>query len=475
MIGKGGKVIEKIRKDCECKVSVWKERNLPACALPNEEMLEMEGNVLAVKRALLAVTGRLQECPPLETARLGGSQPYQTTPGGNFPNFYAGYPPDRMPVAQPSFYPCAARGRYSTEMGRAPALDPRTKSEDVVFRILCPNDRIGGVIGRGGKIINALQNETGASITARGSVPGCDERLITVTAKENPESQFSPAQNALVLVFNRSIEAGFEKGLQSAANKIVSARVVVPKNQLEFLLGNGGAAISEMRMTTGANIRIVAHVQLPKIAKENDEVVEITGEFVNVQDALFKVTNKLRQNLFPSTIPNGHGAIMEMSLYERAKDQNFGLHMSVGASPTVNPQAVLSQNMVHRLPHSYQHPSTSMPWASQVVSGVNPRGTMNVSSGLPSVRGGVELGSGSRSAIVTNTTVEIVVSNDAIGSVYGENGSNLARLGQISGAKVAVHEPRPGTMDWTIVVSGTPDETQAAQSLVQAFILTGKL
>ena len=39
--------------------------------------------------------------------------------------------------------------------------------------------------------------------------------------------------------------------------------------------------------------------------------------------------------------------------------------------------------------------------------------------------------SGGRSAIVTNTTVQIVVPENVIGSVYGENGSNLARLRQV--------------------------------------------
>lgn len=45
---------------------------------------------------------------------------------------------------------------------------------------------------------------------------------------------------------------------------------------------------------------------------------------------------------------------------------------------------------------------------------------------------------------------------------------------QISGAKVTVREPRPGTSNrTTIILSGTPDETQAAQSLLQAFIISG--
>ncbi|KAL7227531.1 hypothetical protein ACSBR1_022396 [Camellia fascicularis] len=81
--------------------------------------------------------------------------------------------------------------------------------------------------------------------------------------------------------------------------------------------------------------------------------------------------------------------------------------------------------------------------------------------------------SGRRSVMMTNTTVEIVVPENVIGSIYGENGSNLARLRQISGAKVMVHEPHPGATDRKVIISGTPDETQAAQSLLQAFILSG--
>lgn len=44
---------------------------------------------------------------------------------------------------------------------------------------------------------------------------------------------------------------------------------------------------------------------------------------------------------------------------------------------------------------------------------------------------------------------------------------------QISGAKVVVHQPHPGSSERIIVISGSPDETQAAQSLLQSFILSG--
>ena len=43
----------------------------------------------------------------------------------------------------------------------------------------------------------------------------------------------------------------------------------------------------------------------------------------------------------------------------------------------------------------------------------------------------IHVGSGSKTAVVTNTMVEIVVPGDVISLVYGENGTNLARLRQV--------------------------------------------
>ncbi|RHN55756.1 putative K domain, type 1 protein [Medicago truncatula] len=81
----------------------------------------------------------------------------------------------------------------------------------------------------------------------------------------------------------------------------------------------------------------------------------------------------------------------------------------------------------------------------------------------------VEPGRGNIVATVTNTTVEIIVSEHVFGSVYGEDGGNLDRIRQISGADVTVFDPSStGTSGGKVVISGTPDQTFAAQSLLQA-------
>ncbi|KAM1151621.1 hypothetical protein ACFX19_034927 [Malus domestica] len=479
VIGKGGKVVEKIRKETGCKIRVLNEK-LPACAAATDEMIEIEGDILAVKKALVAVSGCLQDCPPIDKTRMTGSRP-EAVPRETLPDLRLDQLSQRnsmlnLPISSMS-YATGVRPS-SIEAERIPTLE--TKQQEVSFRILCANDRIGGVIGRGGSIVRALQNETGASISIAASVAECDERLITVSASENPESRYSPTQKAAVLVFSRSVEAGIEKGRDSSSNKgsPLTARLVIPSSQVGCLLGKGGAIVSEIRKQTGTGIRIIGGDQVPKCALENDEVVQISGDFSNVQDALYNITGRLRDNLFSSTVSNsGRRSSSSMltatdtSPYGRPRDPaliGFQPSSSVGVTHGLSRHTTLIQSMDHLgLSHSLDHPSPPRPWASQLAA------FTDVGRGLTSLKSRTEIGSGSKSAIVTNTTVEIVVPENVIGSVYGENGTNLVRLRQISGAKVIVHEPRPGTTDRIIVISGTPDETQAAQSLLHAFILTG--
>lgn len=461
VIGKGGKIVEKIRKYSGCKIKVLSGEKLPACAGPTEELVEIEGYVLALKKALVAVSRRLQDFPVVDKTKMIGSRPLESVRHETAPDFHLDVP------MQSSMVSSMPNNSYAD---RDPTLDSSRMQDEVIYRILCSNDKVGGVIGKGGSIIRALQSETGASISIGASVADCGERLITITALEDTQSEYSPAQNAILLVFKRSVEAGIENGLDSESNQgsPVTARLVVPSNQVGCLLGKGGTIVSEMRKATGAGIRIIRSDRVPKCASENDEVVQIIGEFANVRETLYLITHRLRDNLFPIRRPNDGGnrmcsVITRNSPYIRVGDvglQSSGSGLSRHSAPT--------RSMDHLgLSRSYDGPISPRLWASQG------RGLSDIGSGLTSFNGGLELGSGSISAFVTSTTVEIVVPENVLGSVYGENGSNLARLRKISGAKVTVHEARPGTREGMVVISGTPDETQAAQSLLQAFIITG--
>uniref|UniRef100_A0ACD5VE25 Uncharacterized protein n=2 Tax=Avena sativa TaxID=4498 RepID=A0ACD5VE25_AVESA len=53
-----------------------------------------------------------------------------------------------------------------------------------LFRILCPTEKCGNVIGRGGGIIEKIRQENGVKIRVDEAVPGCDERVIVITTTE---------------------------------------------------------------------------------------------------------------------------------------------------------------------------------------------------------------------------------------------------------------------------------------------------
>ncbi|KAG6406749.1 hypothetical protein SASPL_134358 [Salvia splendens] len=480
VIGKGGKVVEKIRKDTGCKIKVLAVEknysNLPSM----DEIVEIEGLGLAVKKALVAVTSRIQECPPSEETRSYPTR-LESEP---LPIQTVDLPQQQSPILQPTpsnYINHSWGGGTSLVPEKVSYMSPTIPQLEVIFKILCPNEHVGSIIGKGGCIVKAIQHETGASISIGSPVENCDERLITITAMESVESKYSPAQKATIVVFTRSTETGLLKGFRSDPKESpVSARVLLASNQVGCLLGKGGAIISEMRKMTSTSLRIIGGDQVPNCASENEEVLQITGEFANVQDALYKVTGRLRDNMFSNRMLNGN----RNRNYSRTDNDAYGIvrnrpaygsHQSLADSDKTNEHKSLTQSMDHlAISNNNDRLLTPSSFTSMALSGVNQGNIMANGRSLATVKSGEEIGSGTRPTIAANTmTVEVVVPEAAVGSISGENNIDFARLRQISRATVILQEARPGTTDRTVVISGTTDETQAAQSLLQAFILSG--
>ncbi|CAL1389897.1 unnamed protein product [Linum trigynum] len=480
---------------------------LPLCAASTEEMIEIEGEVIGMKKALVAVSRCLQDSQLFDMTRMTGSKAVEVVPQEYFPEARLDVLSQHTSLlaATPNISTSCILGGHSLslESEKPPNQETRELEEEVSFRIPCSSDRVGGVIGKGGNIIQALQNETGASVIIGPTVSDCDERLITVAASENPECRYSAAQKAAVLVFTRIVDVGIEKRLEGSLNgSSITARMVVSTNRVGCLLGKGGVIISEMCKVTSASIRVLGRgQQLPMCVPKSDQVIQISGDLIKVRDAMYHVTGRLRDNLFSSLrstsmtrtpISTGTNAcesqtnISRIPLREPLRGPSRESFIDQYKYPSGDPPKGIFLGPDRPLSPKTWTPEVKCPlptvslvdavvlWSNAMKIGENTRGFADVSRGLSSFKGGLHLASSSKSAIFTNTTVEIAVPESIIGCVYGENGNNLVRLRQISGAKVIVHEPRVGSSDMIIVISGTPDETQAAQSLLQAFILTGQ-
>ncbi|XP_008799477.3 KH domain-containing protein HEN4 isoform X2 [Phoenix dactylifera] len=506
VLGKGGKIVEKIRQESGAQIRIFGKDQVPLCAVAGDELIHITGSFSAVKKALLSVSRCLQDNPRTEPTNFSIPKPYG-------PNSHGAGPPTVMdPYAQRSLLPSQHVPEYhSRGYSSNPGMDNiapghrKVPEEDVMFRILCSNDKVGSIIGKGGVIIRALQSETGATIKIVDPVPDSDEKAIVISARETSELRHSPAQDAVLRVHSRLAEAGFDK------SSAVSARLLVPAQQIGCLLGKGGTIIAEMRRATGASIRIFVKEQVPKCAQPNDELVQVTGSFQSVLDALLHITSRIRETIFPmktfssagmtlyspttSEIPPFPRPIHEPTPPGRYSTAGLfhGADPSVGLSniPDRPPPLLhgVDRLAVDRIPMSYgpdttgprpavDHPSPRS-WAPEIISTRTPRGIPDAGTGFRS--GG--MGSGGQTPVATGNTVEPletsrmvehIIPQKDLTYVYGENNSNLSEIRQISGAQFKIHDALPGATAGRVVISGTPQQVKMGQSLMHAFIMWGR-
>ena len=157
---------------------------------------QLSGDLALVKKALKAVSTRLYENPPRNRGEgnamevlYGGASlyPYLTQGGGSFlPHTpiagsmmgfgaYPGYGTMWPSAPLPQFY----------GVGSAPIRASGAEGEgELVIRILCPNDKIGSMIGKGGSIIRKMREDTGAAIKVAEAIPNADERVIEIRSTE---------------------------------------------------------------------------------------------------------------------------------------------------------------------------------------------------------------------------------------------------------------------------------------------------
>ncbi|KAJ8774554.1 hypothetical protein K2173_017000 [Erythroxylum novogranatense] len=279
IIGKGGQVIQNIRSETGVQIRVLKDEHLPPSALSSDELLQIIGEPAVVRMALHQVASRLHDNPSRFQHLIFASSSNSYQSGGMFVTANTGAP-------FMGFYGNYKGGGYS---------DSRDDScaKEFSLRFLCPSGNIGGVIGKGGGIIKQIRQESRASIKVDSSSAEGDDCIIFISAKEFFEDQ-SPTMNAALRLQPRCSE----KNERESGDSVITTRLLVPRSQIGCLMGKGGAIITEMRNTTRASIRILSDYSLPKVASEDDEMVQITGSLEVASSALLQVILRLKANLF---------------------------------------------------------------------------------------------------------------------------------------------------------------------------------
>ncbi|KAL6176704.1 hypothetical protein ACLB2K_053337 [Fragaria x ananassa] len=475
ILGIGGSVIKQMASESGAQIRIVPRDKLPLCTPASYDLIQITGEVDAVRKALNSVTQQLLENLPrasassLHSSTGPSSQPSPRPEVTPPPERSQGTPySDQAADIVDAAHPLIRKVHVSGIPGRM-----NSSQEVLNFRLLCQEERVGSVIGKGGTIIRTLKQETGCEIKVMDGVSNSEDRVIIVYGPAHPDDRISALQDAVLRVHDRIVRA---VPITKEQPVPATARLLISSNQIGCLLGKGGAIITEMRKSSHANIRILGKDQIPKCVSDEEEVIQMNGELEAVNDALLQITSRLQHHFFQDAFP-----FLSYPPNPAFSDQPpFRSYLRRGFSPprmhsNFGPTFHKFDTVGGLAPHGGFHPlrlSERRPWGSQgLLEGSGPMGLPNF-AGAPQRR--IPGFGGSQPAIITSTTIEAVVPSSLIPIINGEDGECLKQIRQISDAKITITEPLPGAKETLIIISGTPEQTHAAQSLIQAFVMSEK-
>ncbi|KAL2339598.1 hypothetical protein Fmac_007538 [Flemingia macrophylla] len=456
LLGKGGKIIEQMRMETKTQIRILpRDHNLPRCVSMSEEIVQVVGDVNAVKSAILNISSRLRESQHRDRSHFHGrvhSPERFFSPDDDYiPHVTGG---SRRPTMDGAPFGSRAANpknnnhpslTYAMEPGAAPVADDAQGfyGEELVFRILCPVEKVDRIIGESDGIVEFLQNEVGVDVKVTEPVGGSQEQIIIVTSEEGPDDELFPAQEALLHIQNRIVDLVLDK------DNTVTTRLVVPSSDIECLDGKD-ASLLEIRRLTGANIQILPRDDLPLCLAKTDELVQIVGEIKAARDAVVEVTSRLRSYLY----------------------RDFFQRDTVPLPAPVPGADASNVVPVTETPTTYQ---ILQPVAATLPS--KEIGGSGTETGKPkeSDRRDDVLSSLNRIAVplVTRSTLEVVIPEYAVPKLTAKS-KKLAQISELSGANVTLVEGKEDAEQKTIQISGTPEQAERAQSLLQGFILSSK-
>lgn len=464
LLGKGGKIIEQMRIETKTQIRILpRDSYLPRCVSMSEEIVQVTGDINNVKNAFLVISSRLRESQHRDRSSERG--------GGGGGHFHGrGHSPERFFPPEDDYLPHVSSGSrrssversgfgsriastnsrnnnhaslsYSMDQGAAPvAHDEQPFYEDLIFRILCPVDRVDRIVGESGGILELLQDRVGVDVKISDRVGGSDEQMVIITSEEGPNDPMFPAQEALLHIQTHIVDL---------SDSIITTRLIIPSSDIECLDGKN-ASLSEIERSTGASIQILPREELPPCIANTDELVQIVGEIEAARNVILDVTARLRSYVYRDILQRD--TVPPSAPLPSVEASSSNSMAAVAETATAN------QNMQ----------SVAVALASKESGGSSTEmGKMKESDRPDDLPSGLNR----TVSLVTRSILEVVIPEYAVPRLLAKSKSKLAQISELSGANVKLVEDRPDEKEKIIQISGTPEQAERGQSLLQGFILS---
>jgi len=302
-------------------------------------------------------------------------------------------------------------------------------SVNLTLRCLTTGKEVGPIIGKGGEIIHAIREESGAKIHI--SDGSCPERVITVTGTTHAIFK----AYALICDKMEDEEAG-AKVTSKDKKEGLQLKLIVPASQCGSLIGKGGSKIKEIREISGANVQVASDT-LPGCT---ERCVTVSGGKDSITQCIYHICCVMLESPAKgSTVQYqpGRGGMRHDGRDGRGVGAAHALAgllgLGGGGAGALAAMASLAHSQIHERSHLRS----------------------------------VEREDRERSV---ESSYQMSVPNELIGSVIGKGGSKIAEIRQMSGAMIRISKSDdPNTSPSTerqIMITGNADSVALAKSLI---------
>ncbi|KAH8120337.1 hypothetical protein DFH11DRAFT_1685669 [Phellopilus nigrolimitatus] len=292
--------------------------------------------------------------------------------------------------------------------------------ETLTLRALVSTKDAGVIIGKGGKNVADLRDETGVKAGVSKVVPGVHERVLTVSGDvEN-------VAKAYRLIVSQLIDANPSSPTTPSPPSNTSLRLLISHNLMGTIIGRGGLKIKDIQNDSGA--RMVASKDM--LPQSTERIVEVQGSADSIGAAIEKIGQCLLEDW-----QRGQGTVLFHPGAGAEERASTGRRPSNGyPSGSFNGTRRTNGDRVRGSPP---------PTPPQTLPPTSPQQSANV------------------------RTQNISIPSDMVGCIIGRSGTKITEIRRLSGSKISIAKtPHDETGERMFTIVGTPEANEKALFLL---------
>ncbi|TFK41071.1 cytoplasmic protein [Crucibulum laeve] len=303
-----------------------------------------------------------------------------------------------------------------------PSRSPSPLPNDTLtLRALVSTKDAGVIIGKGGKNVADLREQTGVKAGVSKVIPGVHERVLTVTGSVEAVAK---AYNLIISQLVASNPAS--PTLSSPSTLHTSIRLLISHNLMGTIIGRSGLKIKAIQDGSGA--RMVASKEM--LPQSTERIVEVQG----APDAIGHAVEEIGKCLL--------------------EDWERGLGTVLFHPGTGDERAVGARRSGHAYSGSYS--------GSRRTNGEAPRGRSSPPGSPTQPHSPV-----SSQPPANLRTQNISIPSDMVGCIIGRSGTKITEIRRLSGSKISIAKtPHDETGERMFTIVGTPEANEKALFLL---------